>query len=36
MLFRVPEPASWAMMLVGFAAIGTAFRRRGAFIAHAA
>lgn len=32
----VPEPASWAMMLVGFAAIGTAFRRRGAFIAHAA
>lgn len=24
----VPEPASWAMMLVGFAAIGSVFRRR--------
>jgi hypothetical protein len=24
----VPEPASWATMLLGFAAIGTAFRRR--------
>lgn len=24
----VPEPASWAMMLAGFAAIGTAMRRR--------
>ncbi len=24
----LPEPASWAMMLVGFGAIGTAVRRR--------
>lgn len=26
----VPEPASWAMMLFGFAGIGSALRRRGA------
>lgn len=25
----VPEPATWAMMLLGFGAIGVAFRRRG-------
>ena len=25
----VPEPATWAMMMVGFAAIGIALRRRG-------
>lgn len=24
----VPEPASWALMLIGFAAVGLAFRRR--------
>ena len=24
----VPEPASWAMMLVGFGAMGVALRRR--------
>jgi hypothetical protein len=31
----VPEPASWAMMLVGFGAIGAAIRgrRRGAVAA---
>lgn len=27
-LVAVPEPASWAMMLIGFAAIGAAMRRR--------
>lgn len=26
----VPEPASWAMMLVGFGALGSVLRRRGA------
>jgi len=28
-----PEPASWAMMIVGFGAIGFAMRRRQAFLA---
>jgi hypothetical protein len=28
----VPEPATWAMMLIGFALIGRALRRRGAAI----
>ena len=27
-LVAVPEPASWAMMLIGFGAIGASFRRR--------
>lgn len=31
----VPEPASWAMMIGGFAAAGTALRRRPARRAHA-
>jgi hypothetical protein len=26
----VPEPAAWAMMLVGFGAVGYSMRRRGA------
>lgn len=30
MTASVPEPASWAMMLIGFGAIGFASRRRGA------
>jgi hypothetical protein len=25
----VPEPSTWAMMLLGFGAIGFSFRRRG-------
>jgi hypothetical protein len=25
----VPEPATWAMMVLGFACLGTAIRRRG-------
>jgi probable HAF family extracellular repeat protein len=29
LLPSVPEPASWAMMLVGFGAVGAAMRRRG-------
>ncbi len=29
----VPEPASWAMMLVGFGALGVALRRRAAKVA---
>ncbi|MBW8882715.1 MAG: PEP-CTERM sorting domain-containing protein [Asticcacaulis sp.] len=29
-LSAVPEPGSWAMMMVGFGLIGTAMRRRGA------
>jgi hypothetical protein len=31
----VPEPASWAMMLMGFGALGVAVRRRGAKITYA-
>jgi hypothetical protein len=27
----IPEPASWAMMLFGFGAVGTAMRRRATF-----
>src|SRR5205823_14904570 len=30
-LVAVPEPASWAMMLLGFGGIGVAFRRRRTF-----
>jgi hypothetical protein len=26
----VPEPATWAMLMVGFAALGVALRRRSA------
>jgi len=29
---EVPEPATWAMMLVGFGAIGMATRRRNAAV----
>ncbi len=29
----VPEPASWAMMIAGFGAVGTAMRRRGKVVA---
>ena len=32
----VPEPASWALMLVGFGAVGSALRRRRRLIAHVA
>jgi hypothetical protein len=31
----VPEPATWAMMLAGFAAVGVGMRRRTARAAHA-
>ncbi len=31
-----PEPASWALMIVGFGGIGAAMRRRGAVVRHAA
>ncbi len=31
----VPEPATWALMLIGFGGIGFAARRRGGFSAHA-
>jgi len=27
-----PEPASWALLLTGFAAVGAALRRRGAVL----
>ena len=31
----VPEPSTWAMMLLGFAGLGyVGYRRRGAFSAH--
>ena len=29
----VPEPAAWALMIVGFGAIGVAFRRRSTKVA---
>ena len=32
----VPEPATWALMILGFGAIGGALRRRGANVAYAA
>jgi len=32
-LGAVPEPASWAMMVVGFGLVGSAIRRRGLAIA---
>jgi PEP-CTERM motif len=31
----IPEPSTWAMMLLGFAGLGyVGYRRRGAFSAH--
>ncbi len=30
MISAVPEPATWAMMIIGFGAIGAAMRRRAA------
>jgi len=30
----VPEPATWAMMLLGFAAVGFGMRKRKASVPH--